>query len=572
MPRRIPCLVALASAAVAGAVGAADAAEKPNVVLIVCDDLNDFVTGMGGHPQAGTPNVAKLAASGVAFRRAYSNTPVCSPSRSSCFTGVYSQNSGHLFFGKWYANPVLRNSKTIMEHFRGNGYRVVGSGKLMHDHLRKCWNEYAHRPDYGPFAFDGEGRVAHPSVPAPFSMIGAVDGSFGPLSDVPFAGETGKGWIYGTWGKTIPMRYASANDRDPTPDERNADWAAERIAKFAEDGRRQPFFLGVGFVRPHTPLHVPGKFFDMFPLDEVELPVTKEGDVDDCFVKVLGGKEPLGMKYFRLLKESYPDRAAALKVYTQAYLASVAAVDECIGKVVDAVDRSPFRDSTIVIVTSDHGWHMGEKDHLWKYTLWEEAGRVPLIFRAPGVTTPGGIAEHPVSLIDLYPTLIELCGLTGDTRKNAQGRKLDGHSMVPFLRDPKSTSWAGGSAALTMVRSWRGDEAVKQHYSMRSRDFRYIRYYPEGEELYDHRTDPHEWRNVAADPAYAEVKRELGEELDRVLAKAPKTPPQSAAKPEPSAEDWKDQYFKKHPEADTNSDGKLSWPELQAHRRAAKKK
>ncbi len=240
-------------AAIALALGiTAEETGKPryNVVLIVCDDLNDYVTGVvgdRGHPQARTPHVEKLAASGVAFRRAYSNNPICAPSRSSFLTGVYPHTSGNFGFDNWYENPTLKNVKTLMEYFRENGYRAVGSGKLMHQLKPDVWDEFAYKADYGPFVYDGKDRVAHPSVPKPFRDIGPVDGSFASLADVPYEndGNPQSGWIYGEWGKTVtPFVYKSEQDRSPTPDERNAEWAAGRIRAFAAQKSGQPFFWG----------------------------------------------------------------------------------------------------------------------------------------------------------------------------------------------------------------------------------------------------------------------------------------------------------------------------------------
>jgi len=496
---------------------------KPNVVMIVCDDLNDYVAGMAGHPQAQTPHIARLAQSGVAFKRAYSNNPICAPSRSSFLTGIYPHTSKNLFWDKWHQNPVLKNSKTLMEHFADNGYHVAGSGKLMHHHLPSVWSEYKYKADYGPFVYDGKNRVAHPSVPQPFNAIGPVDGSYAPLSDIPYGpnGNSNKGWIYGTWGKTEKFKYVDEDNRDPTPDERNAAWAANRIAEFAKQENSKPFFLGVGFIRPHTPLHVPKRFFDMFPMDSVKTPVIRPNDADDTHYKDVFDSNQKGLKYFRLLKESYPNLESALKAFTQAYLASVAAVDECVGRVIEAVDNSPFKNNTIILVTSDHGWNMGEKDYLFKNSLWEESTRVPLIIRAPGVALPGGIAEHPVSLIDIYPTLIDLCGLKGDTRKNNKGANLDGHSLRPFLKDPKSQTWNGPQAALTMIYAGNptGNDPAKQHWSVRTRSWRYILYNNGAEELYDHNTDPYEWTNLAADTRYTKLKANLKAQLFRMTAR-----------------------------------------------------
>jgi iduronate 2-sulfatase len=249
--------------------------------------------------------------------------------------------------------------------------------------------------------------------------------------------------------------------------------------------------------------------------------VIKPNDAEDCHYKDVFDSDQKGLKYFRLLKESYPDLDSALKAFTQAYLASVAAVDECVGRVIEAVDKSPFKDNTIIVVTSDHGWNMGEKDYLFKNSLWEESTRVPLIIRAPGVAVPGGIAEHPVSLIDIYPTLIDLCGLEGDTRKNKKGAKLDGHSLCPFLKDPKSETWTGPDAALTMIYARKGTEGdpTKQHWSVRTRRWRYILYNNGSEELYDHDTDPYEWINLCGDTRYGKVKADLKAQLFRMTGR-----------------------------------------------------
>ncbi|MEX0326393.1 MAG: sulfatase [Puniceicoccaceae bacterium] len=506
-PKHLLGILALAVASITSAAG-----DRPNVVLIVCDDLNDYVTGYDGHPQAMTPNMAKLAASGVAFKRAYSNNPVCAPSRSSFLTGIYGHVSGNLFWNKWFENPVLQNSKTLMEHFRDNGYHVAGSGKLMHHHKRDVWSEWKHNADYGPVVYDGENRVAHPSVPKPFGNIGAIDGSYAMLEDLPYADDDNpeSGWIYGKWGKdVIPFDPA----KDPTPDERNAAWAAARIQQFEKEGSDQPFFLGVGFIRPHTPLHVSKKYYDMFPQEELELPVIKENDAADTHYRDIFPPDMKGLRYYRELMKSYPTKEAGLKAFTQAYLACVTAVDDCIGQVIDAVDNSSFKDNTIIIVTSDHGWNMGEKDYIFKNSPWEESCRIPFIVRAPGVTKQGTVAGQPISLIDIYPTLVDLCGLEGDTRKSSKGAELSGHSIRPFLENPQSGEWDGPDAALSMI--WAGLKGTeqwnpdKQHWSLRTERWRYVRYNTGDEELYDHSVDPYEWHNLAGDPSLQPVKDEL---------------------------------------------------------------
>jgi arylsulfatase A-like enzyme len=500
--------------------------ERPNVVLIVVDDLNDFVTGMGGHPQASTPHLRKLALSGVSFSHAYSNNPVCAPSRSSFLTGIYPHRSGNFYFDKWFNNEVLASSKTLMEYFRDNGYHVAGSGKLMHHLRREVWTEFAHPADYGPVVYDGKEWVAHPSVPQPYRSIGAIDGSFAPLSDVPYRDDPGgdKGWIYGTYGDEVqPFHYVDEENRSPTPDERNAAWAVERLRAFARDPDGPPFFLAVGFIRPHTPLHAPKRFFDMFPLDEVELPLLEPEETrgDTHYASLLTEKAK-GPRYFRLLRESYPTLEEGLRAYVRAYLACIAFADEQVGRVVDAVDEGRLAENTIVVVVSDHGYHMGEKDYLFKDSPWEESTRIPFVVRAPGVTVPGGVSDQPVSLIDLYPTLKDLCGLEGDNRKNGKGKPLDGHSLRPLLERPGAGEWDGPEGALTMVYAGATAEdptdPLDQHWSLRTRRWRYILYNDGFEELYDHDADPQEWVNLAARPGHERERRELRRKLEAMIA------------------------------------------------------
>jgi arylsulfatase A-like enzyme len=216
--------------------------------------------------------------------------------------------------------------------------------------------------------------------------------------------------------------------------------------------------------------------------------------------------------------------------------------------VVDAVDKSPLRDNTIIVLTSDHGWQMGQKDYLFKNSPWEESCRVPFVVRAPGVAKPGGVAEHPVSLIDLYPTLIDLCGLQGDTRKNDRGAKLDGHSVRPFLENPETRTWTGPGGALSMI--FIGEANIKplsneekqvlsnQQWSYRTERWRYILYCDGSEELYDHGSDPHEWTNLASSPEHAAVKAELKEQMLGLIGPMDKPPVKRGQAAKKNEWDW----------------------------------
>ena len=504
---------------------AQESGDKPNVLFIMVDDLNDYVAGMESHPQVRTPHIEHFAQTGVSFVNAHSNNPVSAPSRSSFMTGVYPHTSKKFFFSKWYDNPVLQNCKTMPEYFNENGYLVAGTGKLFHHNRKGLWDEWGYNKNVGPFPFNGEERVGHPSVPEPFRSIGPVDGSFGPLSDVPsFPDNTDTsqhtGWVY-DWSNT-PFHYESPTNRDPMPDEQHAQWAVDKLEEYSDASNSQPFFLAVGFSRPHTPMHVPKKYFDMFPLDELKLPVIRENDKYDTHYLDAFPDSRKGPRYYRTLKASYPSIEEGLKEFVQAYLACVSFVDDQIGQVLDALDNSGLRENTIVVLTSDHGWNLGEKEYLFKGSPWEESTRVPFIVRAPGLSQPGTEVHHPVSLIDIYPTFVDLCGLTGSTVKNEQGAPLDGHSLKPFLGDPGYDQWSGPNGALTAIYAGiTKDDIYQQTYSYRTSEWRYILYQTGDEELYHHSQDAYEWQNLADDEAHQDVKQRLKAELMNLLSGKP---------------------------------------------------
>jgi arylsulfatase A-like enzyme len=258
-----------------------------------------------------------------------------------------------------------------------------------------------------------------------------------------------------------------------------ADWVIEQLGRPQE----QPFFLACGMFRPHLPWYVPQEYFDRFPLEQIKLPKTIEHDLDDIPSAGIQMAKPQG-DHAKVLAHKQWHRAV------QGYLASISFADAQIGRVIDALDQSELLDNTIVVLWTDHGWHLGEKQHWRKFALWEEATRTPLIIVAPGVT-PGSRCNRPVNLIDIYPTLIDLCDLP---RRD----ELEGKSLRPLFIDPK-TPWDRPS--LTTHK--------RNNHALRSERFRYIRYADGSEELYDHTVDPLEWQNIAGNPAYADAKQML---------------------------------------------------------------
>ncbi len=428
---------------------------SPNVLFIAIDDLNDWVGCLGGHPDVKTPNLDRLAERGVLFTSAHCAAPACNPSRTALMTGILPSTSGV------YRNPqpfrkseVLKDAVTLPQHFMAHGYKAIGSGKIYHGGFPdpESWNEY----------WPSKTKTK-PSDPMPEGR---------PLNGIPKTGHF-------DWGPV------------DVPDEKMGDWqVSDWVIEQLKKNHEKPFFLACGLFRPHLPWYVPKKYFDMYPPDKITLPNIKEDDLDDV--------PPLGKKM------ANPDRDHANVINykqwrkaVQGYLASISFVDACLGRVLDAFDKSSYRKNTIVVLWSDHGWHLGEKLHWRKFSLWEEATHNVMMITAPGVTERGGRCDAPVSLIDIYPTLVDLCNLKP---KN----ELEGVSLLPLLKDTNA-KWE--RPALTTF--------GRNNHSIRSKRWRYIRYSDGTEELYDHNKDELEWHNLAGESKYTKVKKGLAKWLPK---------------------------------------------------------
>lgn len=429
---------------------AASTPDKPkNVLFLVSDDLNSWLLG-DTNRYAGkvvAPNLTALAESGVNFKRAYTAAPVCSPSRTAFFSGVAPWTSGHYHNTPGAGESVpLKNALSMAGFFQKAGYSTWGYGKITHG-----WDQREHWDE----------KIGHKRDPAP-----------------PGAPLTPSGRGEQDWG---PIHLAEEEMNDTL----NVDNAIKALKREHD----KPFFIACGTFNPHMPWYVPQKYFDMFPLDEVATPELLEDDLDD--VPEWGVELTLG-------KQKYVDSVfehGLHKQGVQAYLATTAYVDAQMGRLLDALDNSPHRDNTIVVFLTDHGFHLGEKHHWQKATLWEEATHALMMIRAPGVTPSGGAeCERFVSLLDIYPTLAELCGLEPPDY-------LDGCSLVPLLRDP-AAPWE--STAITGLTS-KGGPTWYPYLSIRNETGRYIRYVEGQEEFYDTTKDPHEWTNAIDDPEYASV-------------------------------------------------------------------
>ncbi len=449
-------------------VSAADVsvAPHPNVLFVMADDLNDWV-GPLGNSLARTPHLDRLAQRATVFTRAYCSVPACAPSRTSLLTGIDAPTSGIYFNPQPFRLSAHAISRAIdlPRRFKTAGFLTAGFGKIFHhgrdqDDNRDSWTE-------GYYAGYSAARDAEHNRQA----LGSVSlGSVWPGS---------WGWYTDEWDRDDPKRM----QQDTTN--------AIRMAELVKARHERPFFAAFGIFRPHSKWYVPKRYYDLYAVDSLPLPAgVREGDLDD--VPGIGrwlAQINVTPDTHRTLIERKLWRSAL-----QAYLASISYADAQLGRVLDALDAGPNARNTIIVFCSDHGYHLGEKEHWNKFTLWERSTRVPLLIAWPaaGASRPSRV-ETPVSLIDLYPTLLELAGLTAPTDQPLEGRSLRA------LLD--GTQTARGAPVLTTY--------GRGNYAVRDQRWRYIRYRDGTEELYDHASDIHEWRNVAGDSQWRRVLERL---------------------------------------------------------------
>lgn len=453
---------------------------KPNVLMIIADDLNDWVGCLAGHPDVKTPNIDRLAQRGLLFTNAHCAAPVCNPSRVAVFTGRRPSSTG-IYNNAPIWHEALPGIASMPQHFKTHGYYTAGGGKVYHHmpgfNRRSDWNEYFDQ------VFDGhyQSMLARGEDVSNFAW---PDGF--PLNGLPEVKALAR-----------PPRNPREFDWGPfdKPDSEMGDGQMIQWAeKFLATPPKQPFFLAAGIYRPHLPWYTPRKYFEMYPPDGITPPPIKEDDLDDVpeTGRWIAEQRRGDLELVR--------RSGQYQRILQAYLASITFCDVMVGRLLDALDAGPAANNTIIVFWSDNGWHFGEKQHLHKMTLWARATRLPLIVVAPGVTHDDSRTSRPVSFVDLFPTLNELCGLP-------QLDELEGTSLVPLLKDP-NRSW-NRPALITYLQ---GNHAVCNER------WRYIRYADGGEELYDHDSDPNEWTNLADRPEFAEVKAELAKWLPKTDA------------------------------------------------------
>ena len=451
--------LALVSLGLAGhtAANPADVPARPNIVMIALDDLNNWIGALGG--PAHTPNIDRLAARGTLFGNAYCVVPACNPSRVAILTGLRPETTGQYGNeGNFRDRPGNRDLPTLPQHLATLGYDTVAAGKIFHH----------------PRGADRQPRPLSDDVSWHRQYVGGTGTGGAHL----YQDERGWAkWLQGDRGDiTSDYGVTWAALWGPTPEtrENTNDW---KLAQFCANyittaPADQPWFVACGIFRPHAPLIAPQEFFDLYPLDKVHVPYLPPDDFDDIpAVARTNWSTPL----FRAMRDRGEWQRAV-----QAYLACVSYADACVGVVLDAIDRSPHRDNTIIVLWSDHGWQLGHKDRWEKFSLWRQGTQSPLIIAAPGFTP--GVTRRAVSLLDIAPTLCELIGLPPVTH-------WEGTSLVPQLRDPLAP---------------RQVPAVVTHmpgnHSVVFDDWNYIRYSDGSEELYHHRDDPAEYTNLIMTP------------------------------------------------------------------------
>ena len=443
------CLMALLFSVVA-------AAEKPpNVLMIAVDDLNDWIGCLNAHPGAKTPHIDQLAGNGVLFTRAYCAAPACNPSRVSVMTGLHPTSSGVYVNGQdWREDPDVFGVETLPAMFKRSGYEVLGGGKLYHaaSLSPKGYTGYLDDRPWDDF-FPSKTKQLPPEV--------KPEGW--PVSGSPYY----KGHF----------DWASLDiEDDEMGDGQTVVWAEGQLAREHE----QPLFLAVGLYRPHIPWWTPQKYFDLHPLDQITLPPIAANDLDDV--------PEAGQNMSRRDWQQWMVENDQWKRAVQGYLASMSFTDAMVGRLMAALADGPMAENTVVVLWSDHGYHLGHKEHWEKFAVWEQATHVPMIVWDKRKGVVGARCEQPVSLLDVYPTLAALCDVEAPEH-------LDGESLVPLLENPARET---GRAVLTT-------HGFKNH-AIRAQRWRYIQYADGTEELYDHEKDPNEFNNLAIGPEHDPVK------------------------------------------------------------------
>lgn len=456
--------------------GSIEAAPKPNVLFIAIDDLNNWAAGLSEYGDAKTPHIDRLTQRGVLFTNAHCAAPACNPSRASVMTGVAPSTSGVYFnWQDWRECRNLKGITTLPAYFRNHGYKVLGGGKLYHAANLSEW-ALAGYLDPEPWRdyFPSKTRQLADEFVPPGHAINGSNKHYGGRLD---------------WN-ALDIDDSQMGDGEVVA------WAEQQLSLKHDS----PLFLAIGLYRPHIPWYTPKKWFDEYPLASVRLPKIQADDLDDV--------PAAGQEMARRAWQSWIAGNRKWDEAVQAYLASVSFADAMVGRLLKALDDGPHAENTVIVLWSDHGYHLGHKEHWEKFALWEQTTQVPLIVVETNSRQRAARCSRPVSLLDIYPTLVELCGLKPLDH-------LDGASLTPLLKTPDAKS----DRVVVTTQGFKNHAARSQHW-------RYIRYSDGAEELYDHRQDPHEFDNLAKNEKYNDLKARLASHLPQL-----NSPPHPAERP-----------------------------------------
>ena len=468
-----------------------NSAERPNILFIGVDDLNDWIGCLNGHPQARTPNIDRLAKRGVLFTNAHCAAPACNPSRAAVFSGLMPERTGVWSNDSQKIEKASPKTILLPHFFRSEGYQTLGTGKLLHGKTTGFFDEsFQVNQRWSPFP---KNAVRYTKVELTSKGTNnprhLMKDSLGrqvvlPINRMPSDRKPNKpdGESFDWGGFDVP-------DSD-FGDTQITSWAMEKLQGGLGD--KKPFFLGVGYYRPHIPLFAPQKYFNRFKGSPGKLPFVVTDDLKDVGpIASKWARDPVTAGSHETVLKHRQWRAAV-----EAYLACTTYVDHEIGRLLNALDKSNAADDTWIFIWSDHGWHLGEKEHWGKWTGWERSTKVPLIVVPPKrlakqFAPAGSRCDQPVGLIDLFPTLSNVCGLSAP-------ENLDGKSLLPLLLDPAKQT---DRVIITTF--------GKGNFSLRNIRWRYLSYANGEEELYDLKNDPNEWANLSGDPRFTKVKKRL---------------------------------------------------------------
>ncbi|WP_281990625.1 sulfatase [Aquimarina aggregata] len=419
---------------------------KPNILFIPVDDLNHWVEFIKRNDQVKTPNLNRLVKRGVSFTKAYSPGTSCSPSRTAIMSGMRPSTSGS-YKNKDNWKDYVKEGTALNHILKNNGYNTYATGKIYHNQ----------NGDY-PSGWTENYRAKVKKHSSPNSK---------------FKSKDRKSEGYSTIVKT------TVTDTDIS-DWYMVDYCKEKLMQKHD----KPFFLACGFIKPHLPWIVPQKYYDMYPLEDIKIPPYLKNDLDD--IPPTGKRIGYGVNEHKKIVENNN-----WKIAVQSYMATISYMDMNLGRLLDAVEESPYKDNLVIVLFGDHGWHLGEKSHWRKFTLWEEGSHTPLIWSIPGVTPKNKLCDKPVDLMSLFPTICELA-------KISRPSYVEGTNIMPLLKNP-NTLW--DKVAITT-------HDLNKH-AIRSEHWRYIKYSNNSEELYNHKNDPYEFENIAALPEMKFVKEKL---------------------------------------------------------------